>query len=185
MNSWEELNSKYNALMHSKGFCPFLGVLNILLLLSPSPGVWPPYHIVQCCIVNIWSKQTIRLRLASNQLSNFNKLPATSCKLELKFLTTQVLNTLNICPFLNTRDQDNNINKWQVKLHTALLNQCLCVAVRKKKSHFTLTVSIKLNIYTKYNKNETQRNGMQLLSITTVTQWIQTNTEIWKKCSNT
>ena len=46
--------------------------------------------------------------------------------LELNFLTTLVLNT-NVCPSLNTTDQDCNINKQQVKLYIAFLNHCVCI----------------------------------------------------------
>jgi len=59
-------------------------------------------------------------------MNNETNLPVISCILEPNFLTTLVLNTLNVCPSLNTRDQDCNKNKWQVKLHIAFLKHCVC-----------------------------------------------------------
>jgi hypothetical protein len=97
------------------------------------------------------------------------------------FLTTLELNTLNLCPSLNMTDQDCYINKRQVTLHITFLNHCLHTADRK--IYFTLTESHKLHI--KYHKDTTQRNGMQQLWNSTVIQWIQTNAELWQKCSNT
>jgi hypothetical protein len=85
------------------------------------------YRTFQCCNVIIWSKQTIPLRLATNDLCNFTNLPNTSCILGPNFLTTLVLNTLNLCPSLIMRDQDCNINKWQVKMHITFFNNYVCV----------------------------------------------------------
>jgi hypothetical protein len=85
------------------------------------------YCTFQCCNVIIWSKQTIRLRLATNELCNFTNLHITSHILGPNFITTLVLNTLNRCPSLNTRDQDFNTNKRQVKLHITFLSHCVCM----------------------------------------------------------
>ena len=86
----------------STKYCPFFSLQLRFLFLF--------YRTFQCCNVIIWSKQTIWLRLAKNELCNFTNIPVTSCILWPNFLTTLVLNTLNVCPSLNMRDQDCNIN---------------------------------------------------------------------------
>ena len=48
------------------------------------------------------------------------------------FLTTLVLNTLNLCSSLNMRDKDCNINKRQVKLHITFLNHYVCMQERER-----------------------------------------------------
>jgi hypothetical protein len=125
------------------------------------------YCTFQCCNVIIWTKQNIWLTLATNELCNFTNLPITSCILGHNFLTTLELNTFYLCPSLNTRDENCNINKQQVKIH------------------ITFPLSHKLYIHIKYHKDTTQRNRMQQLWNSTVIQWIQTNAELWQKCSNT
>ena len=131
LDSWEDLNSQYNALMHSTKSCICLGLPNTLLFPLHLQFLCLFYHAFQCCNVIISSKQTIQLRLATNELCNFTNLPISSCTLGPNFLTTLVLNTFNL-PSLNTRDQDCNINKWQVKLHITFLNHYVCIQERDR-----------------------------------------------------
>jgi hypothetical protein len=64
--------------------------------------------------------RNISLRHETNELCNFNYLPITSCMLGPTFLTTPVLNTLNLCPSLNMTDHNCNLIKQQVKIHTLI-----------------------------------------------------------------
>jgi len=70
-------------------------------------------------------------------MNNENNIPITKCILEHNFLTTLVINTINVCPSINTRDQDSKINEQQVRLQIALLNHCLHTADRKIKGTFS------------------------------------------------
>ena len=90
--------------------------------------------------------QTIRLRLATNELCNFTNLPITSCILGPNVLTTLVLNTLNVCPSLNMRDQDCNTNKGK---SVYILRSVITMFAysRQKKVHFMLTELHKLYIH--------------------------------------
>ena len=72
--------------------------------------ILPFYRTINCCNVIIWSKQAIQLLFVTNHLCHFTNLPFTSCILRHNFLTTLVLNILNVWPSLNTRDQDCKIN---------------------------------------------------------------------------
>jgi len=74
----------------------------------------------------------MQINININELCNFINLPITPCILELNFLTTLVLNTLNLSPSLNMRDQDFKINKRQVKLHITFLNQYVCLQETEK-----------------------------------------------------
>jgi hypothetical protein len=69
-------------------------------------------------------------------MNNGTNIPITKCILEPNFLTTLVINTINVFPSINTRDQDCKINKQDFRLHIAFLNHCLHTADRKIKVTF-------------------------------------------------
>jgi hypothetical protein len=65
------------------------------------------------------------------------------------YITAQLFHTFNLCPSLNTTDQDCNIHEWQVKLHITFLNHYNCIQeIQRQKVHFTLTESHKLHTHT-------------------------------------